>query len=44
MEENLSVSERKQFMPIVEWVEDRCAPEAPAGDGVIYPLARSRSA
>jgi chromosome partitioning protein len=43
MDENLSVSERKQFMPIVEWVEDR-RPPVPATDGMVYALARSRSA
>lgn len=41
MEESLSISERKQFMPIVEWVEQRYAPEAPASaDGVVYPITR----
>jgi chromosome partitioning protein len=45
LDENLSVSERKQFLPIVEWVEDRPVPQpAPARDGVVYSLARSRSA
>ena len=44
MDENLSLSERKQFMPIVEWVEDRRSPPLPASDGMVYPLARSRSA
>jgi chromosome partitioning protein len=45
LDENLSVSERKQFMPIVEWVEDRQVPQAAAAhDGVVYSLARSRSA
>jgi chromosome partitioning protein len=44
MDENLSLSERKQFMPIVEWVEDRRSPPLPATDGMVYPLARSRSA
>jgi chromosome partitioning protein len=44
MDENLSMSERKQFMPIVEWVEDRRSPPLPAADGVVYSLARSRSA
>jgi hypothetical protein len=45
LDENLSVSERKQFLPIVEWVEDRPMPHpAPAHDGVVYSLARSRSA
>jgi len=45
LDENLSVSERKQFLPIVEWVEDRPAPQAaPAHDGVVYSLARIRSA
>jgi chromosome partitioning protein len=44
LDENLSVSERKQFMPIVEWVEDRQSPEVTSGDGVVYSLARSRSA
>jgi len=44
MDENLSVSERKQFTPIVEWLEEREAPEFPSGGGVVYPLARSRSA
>jgi chromosome partitioning protein len=44
MDENLSLSERKQFMPIVEWVEDRRSPPRPAADGMVYSLARSRSA
>jgi chromosome partitioning protein len=44
MDENLSLSERKQFLPIVEWVEDRRSPPLPAADGVVYSLARSRSA
>lgn len=44
MDESLSVSERKQFAPIVEWVEDRQAPRVVANDGVVYALARSRSA
>lgn len=44
MDENLSVSERKQFMPIVEWVENRPAAQAPAAEGVVYNLAWSRSA
>ena len=45
LDENLSVSERKQFLPIVEWVEDRHLPQpAPARDGVVYSLARTRSA
>jgi chromosome partitioning protein len=56
LDEHLAVSERKQFLPIVEWVEDRPRrvedrprPEvaqgaAPAQDGVVYSLARSRSA
>jgi chromosome partitioning protein len=38
MDENLSVSERKQFMPILEWVEDRPAPEVQAADRVVYSL------
>jgi chromosome partitioning protein len=44
MDENLSLSERKQFMPIVEWLEDRRSPPVPASDGMVYSLARSRSA
>ena len=45
LDENLSLSERKQFLPVVEWVEDRPVPQAPpARDGVVYSLARSRSA
>jgi chromosome partitioning protein len=45
MEENLSISERKQFMPIIEWVEQRYVPGTPSSaDGVVYPLNRSRSA
>jgi chromosome partitioning protein len=45
MDENLSVSERKQFMPIVEWVENRqAAAAAPAAEGVVYELPRTRSA
>ena len=45
LDENLSVSERKQFLPIVEWVEDRHLTQpAPAHDGVVYSLARTRSA
>jgi chromosome partitioning protein len=38
MDENLSVSERRQFMPILEWVEDRPAAEPQAADRVVYPL------
>jgi hypothetical protein len=41
MDENVSVSERKQFMPIVEWVEDRQAPPSPQSEGVVYTLPRS---
>jgi chromosome partitioning protein len=48
LDENLSVSERKQFLPIVEWVEDRRTPALPASDAAVYPavypLSRSRSA
>jgi chromosome partitioning protein len=51
LDENLSVSERKQFMPIVEWVEDRRSPAhvaasttAPTSSPTVYSLARSRSA
>lgn len=44
LDENLSVSERKQFMPIIEWVEDRRSPPRPASDAAVYSLARSRSA
>jgi chromosome partitioning protein len=44
MDESLSVSERKQFTPIVEWVQDRQAPQVTTTDGVIYELVRSRSA
>jgi chromosome partitioning protein len=45
MDENVCLSERKQFDPIVRWVDERLAPEAaPAGDGVVYSLARSRLA
>jgi len=44
MDENLTLSERKQFMPIVEWVEDRYAPQVRGGEGTVYPLARSRFA
>jgi len=49
LDENLSVSERKQFMPVVEWVEDprtpaHAAPSSPAHSPIVYPLARSRSA
>jgi chromosome partitioning protein len=48
----LSVAERKQFMPIAEWVDRRhAAPAAAAnsegvasGEGVVYELARSRLA
>ena len=43
LDENLSVSERKQFAPIVEWVENR-QPEFSTRDGVIFELARSRTA
>lgn len=44
MDENLSVSERKQFAPIVEWIENRQAPQITTTDGVVYALPRSRSA
>lgn len=44
MDESLSVSERKQFAPILEWVENRQAPRLTTTDGVVYELARSRSA
>jgi chromosome partitioning protein len=44
MDESLSVSERKQFAPIVEWVEDRQAPQVTTRDGVVYELVRTRSA
>src|SRR5688572_19855887 len=44
MDENISISERKQFMPIVEWVEDRHAPIAPSTEGVVYALPRTRLA
>jgi chromosome partitioning protein len=49
LDENLAVSERKQFLPIVQWVEDRPLAQvahgaAPTHDGVVYSLARSRSA
>jgi chromosome partitioning protein len=45
MDENLSVSERKQFLPIAQWVEDRHSPPAPAREGVVYALpTRTRSA
>lgn len=43
MDESLSVSERKQFTPIIEWVEDR-QPHGVTSDGVVYELVRSRSA
>jgi chromosome partitioning protein len=47
LDENLSVSERKQFMPVVQWVEDRRTP-LPASEVVnrqaVYSIARSRSA
>ena len=44
MDEHQSVSERKQFLPILEWLEDRPAPVVPASEGVVYPLARRGSA
>jgi chromosome partitioning protein len=44
MDEWLSVSECKQFTPIVEWVENRQPPHTVTNDGVVYELARSRSA
>ena len=44
MDENLSISERKQFTPIAEWVEDRRIAQPATADGVVYELARSRSA
>ena len=44
MDENLSISERKQFAPIIEWVEHRQAAPAHSQDGVVYELARTRSA
>src|SRR4029077_9430468 len=37
LDENLSVSELRQFLPIVEWVEDRRTPALPAGDAAVYP-------
>jgi chromosome partitioning protein len=40
LDANLAVSERKQFTPIVEWVEDRRV----ASDAAVYPLPRTRSA
>jgi chromosome partitioning protein len=46
LDENLSVSERKQFTPIVKWVEDRRAQAhaAASTSSPVYSLARSRSA
>lgn len=46
LDENLSVSERKQFTPIVQWVEDRRAQAhaAASTSSPVYSLARSRSA
>jgi chromosome partitioning protein len=44
MDVSLSISERKQFMPIVEWVEARPAPREAQTSGVVYELARGRSA
>jgi chromosome partitioning protein len=41
MDENLSVSERKQFTPIAHWVEDRQAPVR--SEGMVFDLARARS-
>jgi chromosome partitioning protein len=43
LDPNFSVSERKQFTPIVEWVENRRSPPV-AGDAAVYPLPRTRSA
>jgi chromosome partitioning protein len=43
LDANLSVSERKQFTPLVEWVENRRSP-AVASDAAVYPLPRSRLA
>ena len=42
--DTLSVAECKQFMPIVEWVEERDAPRQTPDGGVVYTLARSRLA
>jgi chromosome partitioning protein len=42
--DSLSVAECKQFMPIIEWVEERRAPRETPDGGVVYELARSRLA
>lgn len=44
MEQSLSLSECKQFMPIVEWVQDQHLPSEGRTEtpGVVYTLARSR--
>ena len=42
--DSLSVAECKQFMPIVEWIEERHAPRETPDGGVVYTLARSRLA
>jgi len=44
LDENLSLSERKQFTPILEWVEDWRSPARPSTDAAVVPLPRSRSA
>lgn len=37
-----SAAERRQFMPIVQWVDPRVRPETPSGDNVV-PLSRARA-
>lgn len=47
MDSSLAVAEQRQFMPIVEWVGGQRAQRDPRErreDGVVYELARSRSA
>jgi chromosome partitioning protein len=39
MDENLSISERQQFAPIVEWIEGRGA-QRDSDDGVVFELVR----
>ena len=45
MEPGLTVAERKQFMPIVEWVEShRRVRRVERGEGSVFELSRARSA
>ncbi len=40
----VSVSERKQFMPIIDWVDSQHAPRDERTAGALYELGRTRSA